>query len=193
MRPVRAPARALAELDDAALMVEVSHGRAEAFAELYQRYGARSYRLAMLVCRDDGQAEDTVQEAFVSIWRSRASYRPEAGAVSTWVLSIVRYRAIDLRRRNAGHAEHRAGERLLVAQPAAVDVAAEAAARVDAPALRAVLARLPPTQREVIVLAFFGGLTHLEIATRLGLPSGTVKGRMRLGLQKLRGQVTRAA
>ena len=178
--------------DDLQLMERIVTGDDEAFVKLYDRYGARAYRVARSVCRDDGRAEDSVQEAFISLWRSPASYQPARGTVASWLLVVVRNRAIDLSRRHGKEADHRADPDLLDTRHAAGDVAAEAVASADAPHLRALLARLPDAQQEVIVLAYYGQLTHAEIADRLELPPGTVKGRMRLGLQKLRRDIDQA-
>lgn len=178
--------------DDRRLIERIAAGNADALGDLYDRYCARAYRVARSVCRDDGRAEDAVQEAFLSVWRTSGAYRPQMGTVAAWLLSVVRNRAIDLSRRNGRHADRRTGADLLDAKPAAIDVAAEAVASADAPRLRALLEQIPEAQREVIVLAFYGHLTHLEIADHLDLPPGTVKGRMRLGLQKLRLDIEEA-
>jgi RNA polymerase sigma-70 factor, ECF subfamily len=142
--------------------------------------------VAWSVCRDESRAEEAVQEAFVSIWRSRATYRPQRGAVAAWVLTVARHRAIDIARRHDRYAAQRATAHGLATRSAPDEVAAQAVDRADAGRLQALLARLPDTQQEVIALAFYGQLTHTEIAKQLGLPPGTVKGRMRLGLHKLR-------
>lgn len=150
----------------------------------------------MYVCRDHGRAEDAVQEAFISLWHSRASYRPDRGPVAAWLLTLVRHRAIDLARRNDKHAARRASEDRLDAHPATDDpddVAATVARRADAGHLQALLSQLPAPQREVIQLAIYSQLTHSEIAEHLDVPAGTVKGRMRLGLEKLRDRVAQDA
>jgi RNA polymerase sigma-70 factor, ECF subfamily len=171
------------------LMSQVKGGSVDAFAELYQRYGARAYRVAQSICHDQGQAEDAIQEAFLSIWNSRTAYQPKRGTVAAWLLTTVRHRAIDVARRDRKHASRRAAEHTLVAGA----VADQVANREEAERLRALLTRLPDAQREVITLAFYGELSHTEIATALGLPAGTVKGRMRLGLHRLRDAIDRAA
>jgi RNA polymerase sigma-70 factor (ECF subfamily) len=171
---------------DAALMQEVQAGRPLALGELYDRFSSRAYRTAFSVCHDRDCAQDAVQDAFVSIWSSRMTYQPTRGPVVRWAMTIVRHRAIYLARRQsaaAGLAEETAQ---IEEQPAQNDVPTECDARARARELMTLLARLPPAQREVIRLAFFDGLSHGEIARRLALPPGTVKGRMRLGLSKLR-------
>lgn len=177
---------------DQRLIQRIVAGDADAFEDLYDRYSTRAYRVARSVCRDDGRAEEAVQEAFLSIWRAGSSYRPAVGTVASWLLTVVRNRAIDHSRRNGRHAAHRADADLLDTKRAPGDVAAAAVANADAPGLRALLTQLPDAQQEVIVLAFYGQLTHTEIAGHLNLPPGTVKGRMRLGLQKLRADIEQA-
>ncbi len=173
------------KLADAVLMQEVQAGERSALAELYDRFAVRAYRTAFAVCHDRDCAEDAVQDAFVSMWSSRATYEPGRGSVVGWAMTIVRHRAIYLaRRRSAAGLDE--GAARLDDQPAIDDVPMDFALRAETEELTALLARLPPTQREVIRLGFFEGLTHEEIASRLALPPGTVKGRMRLGLTKLR-------
>lgn len=176
--------------DDVQLMEQVGSGSADAFGDLYDRYRGRAYRVARSVCYDTGHAEDAVQEAFVSLWRTRAAYNPQRGTVAAWVLTTVRYRAIDVARRNGARAAEQTGDAADDC-PAPGDVAERAITRADAARLQALLEQLPDAQREVIALAFYGELSHSEIAAHLGLPAGTVKGRMRLGLEKLRGGVER--
>lgn len=176
-------------VDDDQVMADLKAGSVSAFAVLYDRYYDRAYRVAQAVCRDDGRAEEAVQEAFISIWKTRTSYEMQAGKVAPWVLTVARYRAIDVTRRNGLHAGHRASDDNLHTVRAASGVAEQVVARAEAREVRSLLARLPEVQREVITLAFYGELTHSEIAEHLGLPAGTVKGRMRLGLQRLRGDI----
>jgi len=127
------------------------------------------------------------------VWHSRPTYRARRGTVAAWLLTVVRHRAIDLERQNGRHAIHRAGDDQLDACSAPDDVCAAAIKRDDADRLQASLAALPDAQQQVISLAFYEQLSHAEIATRLDLPAGTVKGRMRLGLQKLRANSDWAA
>jgi RNA polymerase sigma-70 factor (ECF subfamily) len=174
---------------DRQLMEEVCAGGVAAFEQLYDRYRQRAYRVALSVCRDDGRAQDAVQEAFLSIWAGPAAYRADRGPVAPWLLTVVRYRAIDLARRHDPHAARRAGAGRVDGRAAAGDVDQTTIDREDAVRLRASLSLLPETQQEVIALAFYGELSHREIATRLGVPQGTIKGRMRLGLQKLRADI----
>lgn len=173
------------------LMLMMQRGRKDALGELYDRYCDRAFRVARAVSVDDAGAEEAVQEGFVSVWRSRATYRPDRPTAAAWVLSVVRHRAIDIARRHGTAQALRAQESTLLEHRSGEDLAAEAADRADARDLKSSLARLPEPQREVIVLAFYGQLTHTEIADELGLPIGTVKGRIRLGLHKLRDEIER--
>jgi RNA polymerase sigma-70 factor (ECF subfamily) len=168
---------------------ELSAGDVAAFEKLYERYRERAYRVALSVCRDDGRAQDAVQEAFFSIWTGPAAYRADRGAVAPWLLTVVRYRAIDVARRNGPQAARSANADRLNGRAAAGDIAQTAIDHDDADRLHALLSLLPETQQEVIALAFYGELSHSEIANHLGLPPGTIKGRMRLGLKKLRADI----
>ena len=178
-----------ADEHDAALMRRVQADDQAAFGALYDRFGTKAYRVAFSVARDRPRAEDIVQEAFLSVWRSRAGYRPELGTVVGWIMHTVRNRAIDSLRRNGRHDDRRApgGDQeiddRLIAPGSVEDTVGE---RDQAARLRRTLARLPAAQRDVIALAYFGELSTSEIARQLSLPLGTVKGRMRLGLDKLR-------
>lgn len=164
-----------------------------AFDALYRRYADRAYRVARSVCGDSRCSEDAVQEGFLSIWRSRAGFRPGGNSFRAWAMAIVYYSAIDALRRESAVKRPR-----LVAvgpdEPTASTASLEdqAVARSEAEVLRASLARLPAPQAQIINLAFFGELSHSEIAEQLNMPLGTVKGRMRLGLEKLRGEVEKS-
>jgi RNA polymerase sigma-70 factor (ECF subfamily) len=171
---------------DALLMAEVQAGERLALGELYERYATRAYRTAFSVCHDRDCAQEAVQDAFVSMWSSRATYKPARGPVVGWAMTIVRHRAIYLSKRLSVTAGTVDGALRLEDQPAGDDVSGDFDARAQSDELAGVLARLPPAQREVIRLGFFDGLTHEQIARRLSLPPGTIKGRMRLGLTKLR-------
>ena len=169
------------------LMELVQQGDAEAFADLYDRLIGKALLVARAMHVDRDRVEDVVQDAFLSVWRARAAYRAESGQVRAWVLTIVANRAIDSIRLHRRHDRARSNrEDVLEQTPAPVDLEADALARDDASALRSLLGSLPAAQREVIALAYFGNLTHVEIADALTLPLGTIKGRMRLGLKQLR-------
>ena len=155
-----------------------------ALAELYDRYGSLAYAVAMRVLRDPGRAEDAVQEAFLNLWRGAAGFDPTRGSLRTWLIASVRNRAIDqLRGRSLRE------RRELALQPdveSAGDPPDEAAAAAqERKAVRAALGELPDEQRQAVLLAYFGGFTQPEIAEITGVPLSTVKGRMRLALEKL--------
>jgi RNA polymerase sigma-70 factor (ECF subfamily) len=177
-------------LADEELMRLVSDGDAHAFETVYDRHGAAAFSLAYRMIGHRAAAEDAVQEAFISIWRSRARYEPERGSVRTWVLGIVHHRTIDTLRRNLVHDRRRSSAEGIEEQHEAQErTDVEVARREDARTVRAALETLPTDQTRVIDLAYFGGFTHSEIAEMLEMPIGTVKGRMRLGLEKLRRQL----
>lgn len=187
MSPVLALARPNpVALSDTELMEEIVAGNVEVLGELYDRYSARAFRVARSVCRDHSSAEEAVQEAFVSILGSRANHRSERGTVAARVLQIVLSRAIDVSRVQAKHGRRLASCDTLGVVPAPGDVVDQAGGRIDGIRARSALAALPDAQREAITLAYYGGLTHTEIAERLGVPFGTVKRRIRLGMDKLR-------
>jgi RNA polymerase sigma-70 factor (ECF subfamily) len=176
-------------LTDAGLMREVQAGELVALGELYDRFASRAYRTAFSVCHDRDCAQEAVQDAFVSMWSSRATYEPTRGSVVGWAMTIVRRRAIYLARRRSATAGLDEGAARLDYEPARDNVPADFVAQAETEQLAELVARLPPAQRDVIRLGFFDGLTHEEIASRLALPPGTVKGRMRLGLTKLRTEL----
>jgi RNA polymerase sigma-70 factor (ECF subfamily) len=174
-------------------MAKLSAGSVESFDELYGRYCDRAYRVARAVCRDDGRAQEAVQDGFLSVWNSRASYRPQQGTVAAWLLTVVRYRAIDIVRNDRKHVSRRASHDQREWPSTVEDPLETAVKHDDAQRLQASLAMLPDAQAEVVTLAYYGELSHTEIAAQLGLPTGTVKGRMRLGLQKLRADTKQVA
>lgn len=174
---------------DEELMSRVQADDAIAFEELLDRYSAKAHGLAHLICRDSVRAEDAVQEGFIAIWRARATYDPARGSARAWMLTLVRHRSIDLMRQGGRGNWLWESDEWLDGIPAPACVAEQVERQDEGDRLRASLRELPVLQREVIVLAYFGGLTHTEIAERLRLPPGTVKGRMRLGLHKLRAEI----
>ncbi len=179
---------ALQRLADEDLMTLVERRDADAFAVLYDRHGGVAYSLAHRIVGNPGTAEEVTQEAFLSVWRSGARFDAARGSVRSWTLGIVRNRAIDALRRASS-----AAPKLDVDDEAALETQesgeltdSEAIRRDTASRLRGAVQDLPDEQSEVIGLAYFGGFTHSEIAQMLGMPLGTVKGRMRLGLEKIR-------
>ena len=177
----------LRELADEDLMALVRHGEARAFEVIYDRHCGVAFSLAYRMCGTRTAAEDVVQESFLSLWRSGARYDRTRGSVRTWVLGIVHNRAIDSLRRSINHDRQRASDEGIEERfegPEHTEV--EVARRDDAREIRAALDELPEDQSRVIELAFYGGYTHTEIAAMLEAPVGTIKGRMRLGMEKMR-------
>jgi RNA polymerase sigma-70 factor (ECF subfamily) len=174
---------------DETLLLKIANNEEWAMEALYDRYGRYAYSLAYHIVRDTTIAEDIVQDAFLAIWRKATSYQERQGSVRGWLQAIVHHRAID-RVRAAAHRDHQwtplptEGEQDLPStQP---EVWEEAWLKERSELVRKVLAQLPPEQRQVIELAYFGGYTHAEMAERWNIPLGTVKGRMRLGLRKMK-------
>lgn len=177
-------------LADEELIQLAEQGRADAFELIYERHASAAFSLAYRICGTRSRAEDATQEAFLSIWRGGGRYARERGSVRTWVLGIVHHRAIDALRRNLVHDRRRASDEGMEERLEARELTeVEAARREEARAVRAAMDELPAEQCQVIELAYFGGFTHSEIAEALEMPIGTVKGRMRLGLEKLRARL----
>jgi len=188
-RPVPSAAQ-LRRLADEDLMQHVRANEAPAFEIVYERHADAAFSLAYRMCGKRSIAEDVVQEAFLSLWRSGARYDHTRGSVRTWVLGIVHNRAIDALRRGDVHDRRRASDEGIEERFEAPDrTDAEVARRDEAREVRQAMEELPEEQSRVIELAYFGGFTHTEIAAMLQAPIGTVKGRMRLGLQKLRAEL----
>ena len=176
-------ARDLAHLSDEAVVALVARSEESALAELYDRFGRIAYGLALRVLRDEALAEDAVQDAFLTVWRSAARYMPERGKASTWVLTLVHRRAVDLVRRE----ERRRTEPMEAAPEPASGAADELAwLRLQRERVQAALRQLPDQQREALELAYYGGFSQSELADRLGQPLGTIKSRMFAGLTRLR-------
>lgn len=187
-------AEALSRLSDERLMRLVANLDAAAFEVLYDRHVAAVYGLCRRMVRSSAQADDICQEAFLSVWRSGGRYDPARGSVRSWMLSITHNRAIDQIRRSRRHDDRQIQDDTLAEQmPAAEHTDAEALDRIAADEAGHALRCLPDKQRAVIELSFYAGFSHAEIADRLDVPLGTVKGRMRLGLEKLQGQLSQAA
>ena len=179
------------DLADEEVMQLVQSGNPRAFELLYDRHGGAAFSLAYRMVGNRVAAEDIIQEAFLSIWRSRLRYDQARGSVRTWVLGIVHNRAIDGLRRNLVHDRRREtmeGVEERHEAPERTDV--EAARREEARSIQDALKTLPDEQRRTIELAYFGGYSHSQIAELLDEPIGTVKGRMRLGLDKMRRQLS---
>jgi RNA polymerase sigma-70 factor (ECF subfamily) len=180
----------LRSLADEDLMQLLQRGDPRAFEAVYERHSGAAFSLAYRMVGRGNVAEDVVQEAFLSIWRSGARYERARGSVRTWVLGIVHHRAIDQLRRSSVHDKRRASDEGLEERLESGErTETEVARREEAASIRSAMTTLPADQSHVIELAYFGGFTHTEIAEILGAPIGTVKGRMRLGLEKLRNQL----
>jgi RNA polymerase sigma-70 factor (ECF subfamily) len=180
----------LRSLADEDVMQLVRRGDARAFEVIYERHSGAAFSLAYRMMGTRGGAEDVTQDAFLSMWRSGARYDRARGSVRTWVLGIVHHRAIDALRRATVHDRRRAGDEGIEERFAASErTDVEAARREEAGTVRNALSSLPADQCQVIELAYFGGFTHTEIADMLDAPVGTIKGRMRLGLKKMRAQL----
>jgi RNA polymerase sigma factor (sigma-70 family) len=176
--------RELAHLSDEALVLLAARSEQHALAELYDRYGRTAYGLALRVLRDEALAEDAVQEGFLAVWRAAPRFVPERGKASTWILTLVHRRAVDLVRRE----ERRRADPLPDVEPGSGGPSAADSAwlHLERERVQAALAQLPDAQREAIELAYYGGFTQSELAERLGVPLGTIKSRMFTGLRRLR-------
>ena len=180
-------------LADKDLIFHVGHGDAQAFATLYERHSRAAYSLAYRMMGEKQAAEDLVQDALLKVWRGVGSYRTERGSVWTWVLSIVHNRGIDQLRSLASR--RRTQDKVEASAPTSQPSEAftETWRNSQREQVREALSTLPKEQLKILELAYFSGYTHMEVAELLGLPLGTVKGRMRLGLEKLQGQLSKAA
>ena len=173
-------------LADEDLISFVGRGDAEAFAVLYDRHSRPAYSLAYRMMGERQAAEDIVQDAFLKLWRVARSYRAERASVRTWLLSIVHNRGIDQLRSSASR--RRMQEKAEVSAPRSEpsEAFSEAWRNAQREQVREALKTLPEDQLKTLELAYFSGYTHLEIAELLGIPLGTVKGRMRLGMKKMK-------
>ena len=182
-RPARPVPRDLAHLSDEAIVALTARGDELALAELYDRFGRVAYGLALRVLRDGALAEDAVQEAFLAVWRTAARFSPERAKASTWILTIVHRRAVDVVRRE----QRRAAEPLPAEGQEALDESAADVVwlRFERERVQRALRSLPDQQREALELAYYGGFSQAELADRLGQPLGTIKSRMFAGLRRL--------
>jgi RNA polymerase sigma-70 factor, ECF subfamily len=176
-------ARDLAHLSDEALVALAARADEGALAELYDRFGHLAYGLALRIVRDPALAEDAVQDAFLTVWRSAARFVPERAKASTWILTLVHRRAVDVVRKE----QPRRAEPIEVAPQASANVTEdEAWLRLQRARVQDALRQLPDQQREALELAYYGGFTQSQLADRLGEPLGTIKSRMFAGLARLR-------
>jgi RNA polymerase sigma-70 factor, ECF subfamily len=176
--------RSFAHLSDEAVVALVARSDDTALAELYDRFGRVAFGVALRILRDEKLAEDAVQEGFLAAWRSADRFMPERGKASTWVLTLVHRRAVDLvRREERRRADALGGE----TEPSPADSAEDDAwLRFERERVQAALRQLPDQQREALELAYYGGFSQSELAERLGQPVGTIKSRMFAGLSRLR-------
>ncbi|HET8568857.1 MAG TPA: sigma-70 family RNA polymerase sigma factor [Candidatus Limnocylindria bacterium] len=172
------------DTSDEDLIAALARQELSALAALYDRYGRLAYALAYRILGESEAAQDVLHDAYLLVWRGAATYRRERGNVRGWLLSIVHHRAVDVLRRRTSFRP--APLEAAADRPADADTAAEAERNVEHASVRQALASLPEAQRRTIELAYFGGYTQSELASLMGVPLGTVKGRMRIGLQKLR-------
>jgi RNA polymerase sigma factor (sigma-70 family) len=177
------------DVADRAVLARVANGELDALQDLYDRYRTMAYSIALRITADATLAEDVVQDAFLGAWRNAARYVEGKGSVKTWLLSIVHHRAVDAVRRRRPTTELPEAD----APPQSLtlpDIWQEVSGNLDRAEIASALATLSDVQREAIELAYFSGLTQVEIADRTGAPLGTVKSRIRLGLLAMRGALT---
>jgi RNA polymerase sigma-70 factor (ECF subfamily) len=171
---------------DVDLAESLAEGRVEALVRLYDRYGPLAYSVSVRIVGDPGRAEDVVQDTFLKLWHSAGRFDSQRGSLRTWVITAVRNRSIDyLRGRSAHERQEREIPLDTVARGAGADPWREVAASIERDVIREAMDSLPPEQRQAVELAYFGGFSHREIAELAHVPLSTVKGRMRLALEKL--------
>ena len=174
------------ELTDEILLQLLRLGNESALSALYDRYGKMAYSLAYRILGDVHAAEDAVQEAYINIWRRAGSFSANRGTARTWIMAVVHHRSIDIGRRRRGLTPRELPLEIAQLPEDPHDTWAEVSNTLDRELLIGCLERIPKTQREVIQLAYFEGYTQREIAELKGIPLGTVKGRVRIGMAKLR-------
>jgi RNA polymerase sigma-70 factor (ECF subfamily) len=172
---------------DLVLMRRMAQGDRHALATMYDRHAGAAFALARRMLGDAADAEEAVQDAFVALWRHAATFHDGGAAPRTWLFTIVRNRCIDELRRRRGEAARAPDDAPLASL--ASDLWPEIWKRHCGGVVRGALANLPPDQRDVIELGFYGGLSHSQIAERLGQPLGTIKKRMRSGLKRMRAML----
>jgi RNA polymerase sigma factor (sigma-70 family) len=176
--------RSFSHLSDEAVVALVARSDQTALAELYDRFGRVAYGVALRTLRDEKLAEDAVQEGFLAAWRNADRFMPERAKASTWLLTFVHRRAVDLVRREGRRRAEPLAEGV---EPTPAESAEEDAwLRFERERVQAALKRLPDQQREALELAYYGGFSQSELAERLGQPVGTIKSRMFTGLARLR-------
>ncbi len=184
-RPSMTPSQPINAVDDAQLLERCAAGDEAALGILYDRFGRTAFALSFRIVRDRELAEDAVQESFLAAWRRASSFDPARAKVSTWLFTIVRNKSVDLVRREEARPSV-TGDEALQEEPSGVDVEAQVSARLGNARVHAALSSLSARDREVLELAYFGGLTQSELAARLQEPIGTIKSRTHAALGKLR-------
>jgi RNA polymerase sigma-70 factor, ECF subfamily len=174
-------------LTDDDIVRSISAHSPEGIEALYDRYGALAHTVALRILSDRGAAEDVVQESFLSVWRRASTFEPGRGSLRSWICTIVRNRAIDRLRGDRNRTRLDSPIESQPIEPAISDPWAAVAIELSGEAVRKALAELPSEQRQTIELAYYGGYSQSEIATAMEVPLGTVKGRVRIALDKLRG------
>jgi RNA polymerase sigma-70 factor (ECF subfamily) len=175
--------RPLEQATDEELLGLVARSDDLALAELYDRFGGVAYGLALRILRDDPLAQDAEQDAILAVWRSAAAFLPERARPSTWSLTLVHRRAVDLVRRVQRRRTEPLEPELF---PATGSSDEEASVRFHRRVVQDALGQLPPDQRQALELAYYGGLSQSEVAEKLGQPLGTIKSRTFAGLARLR-------
>jgi RNA polymerase sigma-70 factor (ECF subfamily) len=182
----------LQEPDDRQLIQRVAMGEKEALEDLYMRYSSPVYSLARFMLRQEALAEEATQDIFLNIWLKASSYNAERGEPRAWIMSVAHHKVVDIirsRRRNITMTDPKDYETLDLLPSTQMPTAEEAELNLERDRIRKALSILPPAQKEVIVMAYFQGLSQSEIAEKLGQPLGTVKTRVRLAMQKLRAEL----
>lgn len=171
---------------DGDVLSRVAGGSPEAFEALYDRYGRLAYAIALRVLSDEGAAEEVVQDAFLAVWRKTLMYRAERGSVRSWVATVVRNAAIDRLRRDQRRDRYELDVEVSASRASLSDTWSEVAEELSRHEIRTAMHTLPVEQRQTLELAYWCGLSQREISEAMDVPVGTVKGRARLGLHKLR-------
>jgi RNA polymerase sigma-70 factor (ECF subfamily) len=177
------------ELEDRQLIQRTARGEKGALEELYTRYSTGVYSLARFMLRQEALAEEATQDIFLNIWLKASSYNPDRGEPRAWIMSVAHHKVVDIirsRRRNITITDPKEYETLDLLPSSQIATDEEAELNLERERIRKALSSLPPAQREVIVLAYYGGYSQSEIAQKLNQPLGTVKTRVRLAMQKLR-------
>ena len=181
-----APVHTALPIDDAALLRRIRDGDQTAMAALYDMRGGQAFGLAYNILGDRVLAEDAVQEAFLSVWRNAARLDARRGYISSFLMTVVHHRAVDLLRKRRGQHSRWDALESLDHDSGAIPVADLVTDEMSRDAVRRAVATLPDAQRRTVLLAYFEGLTHREIARTMGVPAGTVKSRLRLALDRMR-------